>query len=445
MLVYAATIKPRLQYLLRFIADQWLGCALEFSSDAELAKNHRGLLICYHTQRLRANDYLIVPAGLMEETVTRPQQLVVNRNEKLPFFFASPGDHPFDLFSAIFYLLSRYEEYLPHEKDSYGRFDHQQSLAFREGFLSRPLVNEWLENFFDRLKLHAGEKQITEEERYFKKPAFTFLPSYDIDIAWSYRHKGFWRNLAGGLSELFRGRLGALGQRISVLSHRRRDPFDVFGWLNGLHEKLRLRPYYFFLFAPKRGRYDKNINPSKKALQLLARDHAIRYPVGIHPSWQSGDEPGLIKKEIALLETATGSSIKASRQHYIRLSIPETYRLLRAAGIAFDFSMGYGSINGFRASVALPFYWYDLEKEESTELLLFPFCFMEANSYFEQSQNAVQAFEELRAYTRAVQKTGGFFCMIWHNNFLTQNDPWTSWREAYKTYLEDVSASQILD
>src|SRR5690606_1402201 len=98
-----------------------------------------------------------------------------------------------------------------------------------------------------------------------------------------------------------------------------------------------------------------------------------------------------------LLETATGSSIKASRQHYIRLRIPETYRQLRKAGIAFDFSMGYGSLNGFRASAALPFYWYDLEKEEPTDLLIFPFCFMEANSYFEQSQNVDQAFEELRA------------------------------------------------
>ena len=49
--------------------------------------------------------------------------------------------YPFDIFSAAFYLISRYEEYLPHEKDSHGRFSHTSSLAWRENFIHMPLVN----------------------------------------------------------------------------------------------------------------------------------------------------------------------------------------------------------------------------------------------------------------------------------------------------------------
>ena len=71
-----------------------------------------------------------------------------------------------------------------------------------------------------------------------------------------------------------------------------------------------------------------------------------------------------------------------SRQHFIRFTLPDTYRQLINAGIKEEFSMGYGSVNGFRASVALPFYWFDLEKNEATSLLVYLFCFMDANSFF---------------------------------------------------------------
>ena len=63
-----------------------------------------------------------------------------------------------------------------------------------------------------------------------------------------------------------------------------------------------------------------------------------------------------------------------------------------------DYSMGYGSINGFRASVASSFYWYDLEKERQTNLRIHPFCFMDANSFYEQRQDPQQTFEELIHY-----------------------------------------------
>ncbi|MEI9808421.1 MAG: hypothetical protein WDO16_11440 [Bacteroidota bacterium] len=93
-------------------------------------------------------------------------------------------------------------------------------------------------------------------------------------------------------------------------------------------------------------------------MQELIRDHVIRYPTGIHPSWKSGDDIIFLKKEIATLSKLNGSPVVSSRQHYIRFNLPEGYQRLIDNDIRFDFSMGYGSINGFRASAASPFYWY---------------------------------------------------------------------------------------
>src|SRR6185436_1570128 len=138
--------------------------------------------------------------------------------------------------------------------------------------------------------------------------------------------------------------------------------------MDKLHDKNNLKPIYFFHVGNKKGRYDKNILPTHPAMQQLIKQHAGKYSLGIHPSWASGDEEDLLNEEIKTLESATGKKITSSRQHYIRFTLPHTFRRLIAAGITDDYSMGYGSINGFRASVASPFYWYDLKREKQTDL-----------------------------------------------------------------------------
>ena len=101
--------------------------------------------------------------------------------------------------------------------------------------------------------------------------------------------------------------------------------------------------------------------------------------------------------------------------------------------------MGYGSINGFRASVASPFYWYDLEKEETTGLLIYPFCFMEANSFFEQKYSPQQALDEIRQYYNTVKSVKGTFISIWHNTFLGTDKLFTGWREVYEKFIKEIS------
>src|SRR6202171_1492397 len=100
-------------------------------------------------------------------------------------------------------------------------------------------------------------------------------------------------------------------------------------------------------------------------------------------------------EEVDELAKIIESPVKYSRQHYIRMTLPQTYRKLIDVGIEKDFSMGYGSSNGFRASIASSFYWYDLKAEKKTVLMLFPFCFMDATSFYENGLTPKAAFAEL--------------------------------------------------
>jgi hypothetical protein len=117
--------------------------------------------------------------------------------------------------------------------------------------------------------------------------------------------------------------------------------------------------------------------------------------------------------------------------------LPATYRRLIDCGITRDYSMGYGSVNGFRASVASSFYWFDLEKNESTPLVIFPFCFMDANAFYEQQSTPKIAYDELKHYYNIIKKVNGLFITIWHNNFLGTEPMFTAWKDMYDLFMKE--------
>jgi len=433
VIVFSHTITPRLQYILDFIGKETIGTPFQCINDIEAFRQHPGPKINYSKEGIAESEFRIKNTELLFEKETREQTIECFQTNHYKAFFKTEGDFPFDIFAASFYLLSRYEEYLPHKKDIYGRYAHENSLAFKEGFLQLPLINYWIEDFKNCLQLKFPSLTIHHSP-------FTFLPTYDIDEAYSYKYKQWWRTMGGLLKSMVNGQWSMVGERLKVLSGSRQDPFDSFKWMDQLHKQSGLQPIYFFLISGKTGKYDKNISPSKRSMKHLIRAHSDRYSIGIHPSWQSGDDPEKLKLEILELGHMVGKQISYSRQHYIRFTLPKTYRQLIDDGIESDFSMGYGSINGFRASVTSPFLWYDLEREEQTKLLLYPFCFMEANSFYEQKYSVQKAFEELKYYFETVRSVNGTLITIWHNSFLGTARQFSGWREMYKEFISLVAS-----
>lgn len=430
MLLYCNHITNRLKYIIDFFGKELFDSAVGITTDKTTFLHSVEPKINYSDEAFSEDEFFIHATSLLFETDIKPKHIDCFELNYNKAFFQTDGDFHFDVFAASFYLLSRYEEYLPHEKDEYGRYAHTNSLAFKENFLHVPLINIWLQELKKALKKKFPVL-------IFRHSAFQFIPTYDIDIAYSYLHKGFLRNAGGLARSVFRGNWSDAGKRMKVLQKKQTDPYDSYEWLDSLHLYCRIKPYYFFLVAKEQKLYDKNIDPQNEALQDLIKYHATGYKIGIHPSWQSGDDKKILREEKEWLEYIADAKIINSRQHYIRMNLPDTYRLLIDIGIECDFSMGYGSINGFRASVASPFYWYDLEKEEQTQLKIFPFCFMDANSFYEQKYSAQQAMDELLSYYHAVKKVNGLLITIWHNQFVGTDKLFAGWREVYEVFLKE--------
>ena len=422
-IIYAAFTSNRLTYVLDFIFNEVLGVEYELTSSETDFLSSPYFRINYSHKNL-ISDIHIDSNGLLFENEIVEKEIYCTEWNELPIFFQTQETEiPFDIFAAIFYLLSRYEEYLPYEPDSYFRFPHIKSIAFQNNFLNLPLIDLWIEEIKKNIN---GKNHCIQ----FKENTFQFIPSYDIDIAYSFKGKGFVRNAAGTLKDLLKFDHKNVVSRLKVLFSNQKDPYDSFLFLDEIHEQFSLNPIYFFLLS-EGSKYDKNLNCDSSLMKKLISTIQSKYEIGIHPSWKSHENINSLQKEVLLLK-----DVKKSRQHYIRFALPETFRNLLHVKITDDYSMGYGSINGFRASTSRSFNWFDLEKNEETLLRLHPFCFMECNSFFEQKFTAEKAFEEMLHYATIVKKVNGNLITIWHNFSLGTDPLWKGWKEKYIDFFK---------
>ena len=422
MLVYTPHITPRIEYILQYFNER-LFIAAELTSDIETYRSYNEAKLNYSVERIDAAEFYIQPAGLLHQHDLRKQYIECFEWKEVKAFFKTEDDLGFDVFSAVFYLISRYEKYLEHEPDEYGRYAHWNSLAWKEGFLNVPLIDIWLLKF--KQELESKFTSLTTQDSQF-----TFLPTYDIVIAWSYKNKGFVRSVAASLN-----RPSSIVKRIKVIAGKEKDPYDSYDWLKQLHEENNLQPIYFFLVAAENSEYDKNISPKKKALQQLIQSTAKQAIIALHPSTQSNTNKELLSKEKNILQQISGKKITATRHHYILFHLPHSYRELIAAGFTDDHSMGYGTVNGFRASTSSSFLWYDLEKEETTSLRIHPYAYMEANSFYELHQSPAEALEEMKQLAEEVKKVNGRFISIFHNHMLGTDELFKGWREMYEEFV----------
>lgn len=432
LLVYTPSVTDRVRYIVEtLLPGAVITESKEYFVEADAVR------INYSSEKI-SGAFQIIPSGLLTEVGIHAQPLQCSEWEGLYIFFPTEGDIPFDLFSASFYLLSRYEEYLPHTLDQYGRYSHTNSLAYQQGFLKQPLVNLWMQYVTNKINTFFHHSPFTIHDSRFTihDSPFTFIPTYDIDEAFSYLHKPLWKNILGFFKDFLQGKFEQVLERGNVYSGKQPDPYNTFAWLDSLHTRYQLTPVYFFLTIVQRGVYDKNLSANSHALQKLYKDLSEKYRVGLHPSWQSGTVEELILQEKATMEDIVQRKITLSRNHYLRFSIPNTYRKLIAAGITDEYSMAYGAVNGFRASYAKPFKWYDVEREVMTDLTIHPFCFMEATSFFSQGYSATEAGDELQYYHDLVKSVGGEFITLFHNHFLTKQMQWVEWRKMYADFLK---------
>ncbi len=222
ILIYSAKATPRLLYICDLLFKELLGLDFEITTDKETFLREPHAKINYSREQF-SDEFFISASALLFEQHIIPQQIKVKDWNGCKVFFLSEKKAalPYDPLAAAFYLVSRYEEYLPFTTDNYGRFRAEESLAFKENFLQMPVVNHFAWHLKECLSQRFPHLKIKENK-------FRFLLTYDIDQAYAYREKGFLRTTGSIFKSLLKGNIKLIRERISVLQNKKSDPFDTF-------------------------------------------------------------------------------------------------------------------------------------------------------------------------------------------------------------------------
>ena len=434
ILIYVSKITNRLFYIIELILKEELGISFKFTTDKEKYLSHEGPKMHYCKSPLENDNGLFLQSVnlLFERDIADQDVKLCKYNDTKAIFpvFNDNSILPFDVLAASFYIITRYEEYLPHVSDQYNRFQPQDSILYKMETFETPIINIWAKELGEIITSKYPDIQL-------KKKTFKFIPTYDIDAAWAYRNKGLFRTIAAFLRDALLFNTDEIKRRYEVLTKKRIDPFDTFDYQIELQKELKLKPLYFILCGDYNTN-DKNISIRNKEFQELIKhigDYAL---VGIHPSFSSYLQKDVIKDEIKRLSEVLNRDVTMSRQHFLRLSLPKSYQILNELDITDDYTMGYASQAGFRAGYADTFAFFDLENDTKTKLNIHPFALMDGTMRDYLDLDVHESFDKAKKLVDEVKKVNGTFILLWHNETLSGEKRWEGWITLYRKILDYI-------
>ena len=427
LLIYTHKITPRLKYIFKHICTRILGFPVSFTTTVEEFIAHDSLKMSY-TRKALGNEFFIKSHEILFEQGLSDIDILVQdwKHTKAFFFNGEKSAISFDIFAASFYLLTRYEEYLPHVKDDYGRFTAKESLAFKNGFLKQPVVDIWAYLFKDSL-----QERFTDFK--FKNRTYSINPVIDVPVAYYFKHKGLMRTIGGTLADILRFKIRQLYQRYLVLLRFKRDPYNTFKWVINKQKQTKHKFIVFFLIGDY-STHDKNVSINKRKFVSLIKSVADYCKIGLKASYFALENFDTLKEEKINMESIINTTLEASRNSFSKLNLPASYRNLIDLEIKKDFTMGYVNEIGFRAGTCTPFLFYDLDYEIQTPLMINSFHVMDYALL--KHASLLDKKETLNRIINEVKRVNGTFIPVFHNYTFSSEARWHGFKELFSIILD---------
>ena len=432
LLIHVPRLTNRLGYTLNVVFKLFLRLDFQITTDFDIFFGHNGEKLCYGSKKVGDAPFIRSADLLFQTTIDSQSVRCFSYDDTKALFpvYNKESILPFDPFAAIFFCLSRYEEYLPHLTDSHGRFPATESLAYKERFLHQAVVDRWAMLLADKLRESYPDMQIPARQ-------VDVEDTFDIDAAYCYKHKGLFRTLIGTLRDVASSRgQGLVRDRYRVIFNKQDDPFDSFDYIIGVSNAHPGKRLNFFPLMADYNVNDKPISYLNKEFRQLLQHLSDNAKMGIHLSYASYDNPSLIPSEIERLSSLLHRKMVRNRFHFLRFRLPQSYQYLLEYGITHDYSMGYADEPGFRAGTGTPYPFFDLESDSETQLIIHPFPIMDSTLKFYKGLSAKESEPIYRQFIDEVRHVGCTLSLLWHNQSLCEDFGWQGWRGLYESVVE---------
>lgn len=405
LLIYTPKVTSRIIYVFKHLCTHILGLEIKFTTKIEEFISHEGGKFSYGKKRL-GNELFIQSTDLLLEQGLSDLIIKVQPWEDTKCFFSvsENSDIPFDIFSASFYLLSRYEEYLPHVKDDFGRFPSSESLAYKKGFLKQPVIDIWAYKF--KRLLQERFENLTFKDRHFES-----ITIISVSHVFNFKNKGFLRSLSGTVIDLAKLNLKRVSDRFRVLLRLKKDPYNVFDDLIYYVKKYKTQLVFMFQLSDYNS-YDKNINYNRQNYSSIIKYVADYSQVGLRLGYFAVQESDVLKKEKKRFENIIHGPLQNVINPKYNLLLPLHYGYLNELDIPNDYSMGFPESIGFRAGTCTSFLFYDINMEVTTPLTVHPYVFHTQLCHTGEPEDIENTIDGL---IREVKKVNGTFRTVFKN------------------------------
>ncbi len=423
LLIYTPKITSRLTYVFKHICIRILGLDIGFTTTIEEFIAHSGAKLSYSKQPL-GNEFFVQSRDLLFQQGVESIDITVRDWEKTKCFFmcGEKSELPFDIFAAAFYLISRYEEYLPHVKDEMGRYPVTESLGFKNNFLKQPVVDIWAFKFKEQLQkrfpgLDFSTRKMIIHHLVEVKTPFLFL------------QKGIFRSTVCFLSDVLKFRFKNFIKRTQVVFRFKQDPYDVYDFMIDAVKKNNVQATAFFILGETEDFFTAIETQHPKYKELIK--HVGDYlQTGLLFSAKALNDVDKLKAEKKQMESITNKEVAQSINANYLVNLPEIYRHLIALEVGVDCSMVYGSIPGFRAGTCTPFLYYDLDYEIKTPLIIHPVAF---STHAFSGKSTIEKETETTNLFDAVKNVNGTFSIAFNSLDFIDVPENNYWRKLYTT------------
>lgn len=336
-----------------------------------------------------------------------------------------------DIFAASFFMLTRWEENVNKNRDKHDRFPAYESLAYKQGFLDRPIVNEYVE----KLKSMLLE---LDNNLKFKIYNYQLILTHDVDEF--YQWKNWNQVLRVALGDILKRRdiplaLERIAEYFLIRRGKIKDPFDTFDWLMDKSEAIGAKSRFYFMSGGVTAYDNRYKIDEPKSLELIEKIKKRGHIIGIHPSYNAYNNKVQFKKELDLLEKTVEQKIVEGREHYLRFEVPTTWQIWEDNSLKLDSTLSYADKEGFRCGVCYEYSVFNILTREKLKLKERPLIVMEGSFITYQPHVKSKDMEKkITSLMDEVKKYNGEFVLLWHNSSFNSIQ-WKKYQNIYEKVI----------
>jgi hypothetical protein len=316
--------------------------------------------------------------------------------------------------------LTRMEEIIVKKRDYLQRFPAHESLAYKNNFLHRPVVNEWIvflrnlvRKLFPLIEFHPSQR-------------FEVLFTHDIDLL---NAPVSIREFAKDIVK--RRSISATRKRLNYLL-KGRNPYDLFDFFMSVSEKNDTLSHFYFMTGHNvRGKDGENYSHTPLYRKVLNQIKERGHIIGLHPSLLTYNNAEMFAREKYKLEKDIGAPVTEGRQHALRFDMPGTWNIWNDHGMKTDSTLGYSGYEGFRCGTGFRYTVFDVKKRRTLELQELPLIVMDTTLHVNRRLATEKSKQIIRSYIDVAKKYNMPVTLLFHN-LIDESIDWKNWKQVYE-------------